>query len=294
MATSRPSRVSCARYTSPMPPAPIGRGFRRGRAGAPASSSGDSASSPPTAGRRTRRPPSRTDRYRRLAQQRRQGDPSSGSFSADRVEKRLAGLRGLLEGFGEQAVELVLAIHAAGYVHGPEKGFGPVRGATERPSPMGVRVAAPPQPGLGTKPLPLHRARRNSQGVSGFRLTVAGEEAALDHLQQPRLCASSRVRSSSSTSSSSTWRLNGDLPPVEGSPADASASFLALSLSRVVDHHLPHRGAAIGKEMLAILPVDAGLIDQLQVRLVDEAAGVQAPPVRQRPSCRRAMRRTPG
>src|SRR5262249_45948103 len=104
---------------------------------------------------------------------------------------------------------------------------------------------------------------------------VAGEETALDHLHQLRLFGAQTLQELVQGEELLDLRLDGNLAVVERYLLHISAAFLALSPASVVDDHLTHGGGGDGEEVIAVLPVRPGLVDQLQVRLVDEASGIQ-------------------
>lgn len=113
------------------------------------------------------------------------------------------------------------------------------------------------------------------QDVGGFRVAVAGEETALDHLLQPRLLGAKTGQELVQRKQLVDLRLDGNLAFVQRYLLHISAALLALSPASVVDDHLTHRAGGDGEEVIAVLPVRSGLIDQLQVRLVDEASRIQ-------------------
>ena len=113
------------------------------------------------------------------------------------------------------------------------------------------------------------------QDLGGLRLAVAGEETALDHLHQLRLLGAQTGQELVQSKELLDLRLDGDLAFVERYVPHISAALLALSPASVIDDHLTHSGGGDGEEVIAVLPVCSGLIDQLQVRLVDEASGIE-------------------
>ena len=55
----------------------------------------------------------------------------------------------------------------------------------------------------------------------------------------------------------------------------AGAALQRLTRSRVIDQDAPHQVRGDGKELRAVLPLDLALVDELQIRLVDQGGGRQ-------------------
>ena len=62
---------------------------------------------------------------------------------------------------------------------------------------------------------------------------------------------------------------------VERNAARPTAALLPLLLPGVINQDSADRLGADGEEMRAALPINAGLIDQLEIRLVDQCGGLQ-------------------
>jgi hypothetical protein len=101
------------------------------------------------------------------------------------------------------------------------------------------------------------------QNLRGFRLAVAGEETALNDLHQLRLLGAQTGHQLVQGEELLDLRLDGNLAFVERYLLHISAALLAAPPASVVDDDLAHGGGGDGEEVIAVLPVRSGLIDQL-------------------------------
>ena len=76
-------------------------------------------------------------------------------------------------------------------------------------------------------------------------------------------------------STTSTAARPGHVDVLDGHADDAPAVLLAKPPPRVVDEDPAHQSGGDRKKMRAVLPVDAALVDELEVGLVDERRGLE-------------------
>ena len=81
---------------------------------------------------------------------------------------------------------------------------------------------------------------------------VAGEEPALDHLQQPRLYRFQTGQKVIEHEQILGLRLNRDLSVPEGGLLNSTASLLPSSAPRIIDDHVPHGAGRDREEVIAI------------------------------------------
>jgi hypothetical protein len=137
------------------------------------------------------------------------------------------------------------------------------------------------------KPVAFHRTGRHAKGFCGFRLAVAGEEPAFDDLQPPRVLSFETSQQVVELEKLRGLRLHGHLAIAERHDP-AAAPFPGPPLSRMIDDDLAHCPGGNRKEVIAVLPLHLRLIDQPQVHLVHDRAGVEreaGPPGSELPSC---------
>ncbi len=147
----------------------------------------------------------------------------------------------------------------------------------------------PPQllvePGSPHPPIPLHRARRNPEHIGRLFDRQAAERSQLDDLCLLRVdFAKPREQ-----------LVDGDHGQLAGrcilpclfqrQRADATPPFARLMSARVIDQDASHQLRSNPEKVGAVVPVHLPLIDQLEVRLVDQRSrlqGVLGPNGRQR------------
>ena len=113
------------------------------------------------------------------------------------------------------------------------------------------------------------------QDVGGFSVAVPGEVTALDHLPQPRLLGSQPGQQLVQRKDLLDLRLDRDFALLQRHLLYIAAALLAPSPPSVIDDHLTHRAGGDREEVIAVVPRRSGLIDELQVRLVDEASRIE-------------------
>ena len=82
--------------------------------------------------------------------------------------------------------------------------------------------------------------------------------------------AASRSSASLSSSIASGWSSAAIVLVVERDALQPALPFLREPRLRAIDEHVPHRHRRQREEMRAVAPRDARLIDELEVRFVDE------------------------
>jgi hypothetical protein len=138
-----------------------------------------------------------------------------------------------------------------------------------------IRCHLDRQPGLGDRPVPLHRRLRDPQGRGGLLHRQAGEEAQLDDLGLLRIAGLEIVQQPvDGQDVGLLGGRRGDRRPVLQGHPDARA-LLRHPRPALVDQHPPHHRRGDPQEVQAVLPVHPPLVEQPQVDLVHQAGRLQ-------------------
>ena len=145
--------------------------------------------------------------------------------------------------------------------------------ARHRPPPGEPLAERLQQPRAGAHPVALYRPDGRIEGGSGLFLGQSRRNTGTRRRVQARVEPFERRERLVHGDDQLGLRIDAEVDLVEHEPVPVAGALLRAVMPRVIDQHAAHRPRADGEEMRAVLPVDAGLVRQLQVDFVHQRRG---------------------
>ena len=152
-----------------------------------------------------------------------------------------------------------------------------VRGGSLRCTVIGVPGQFAQQPAFRDRPLALDGSGRHRQRHRGFLDRQSAEEAQLDNpglRLVERFEPRERAIEIEDVHCVDPMRRRGN-GRIQFDGHGHSATFLPRLAPRMVEEHTPHKLRGDAEEMTSILPIDLALIEQTQIRLVDDRSDLE-------------------
>lgn len=131
------------------------------------------------------------------------------------------------------------------------------------------------QPRTCGAPVTIDRGRRHTKNIGGLCDRVAAEETALDHLRHPLILLCKTVEEIINKYDILRPKVVPQCCLLQIDARTAAAPFVGCPTPGDIHQNLPHGARRHGIKMLAILPLDRMMIDELLVRLVHQFGGLK-------------------